>query len=312
MQSFRNILFVSRGFKDDTEALKQALSLARNNEGALTCLVACPEVPKGMIEYQEKIVATLREDMEAALGAVRGALKLERTQVPVAVVVETGDAPVVRIIQRVLRESHDLIVKDAEPRDDQKGYGAFDMHLLRKCPCPVWMCRPISKSRNEIRVGVAVDPESQERAGHDLSLRLLTLARSLADTCNGELEIISCWDFEYEGYLRHSPWGKVPEVEVQQAVAEARDNHHDALEALVEESGIVGTYHVHHFRGQPDKTIPHRTEELGLDILVMGTVARTGIAGFFIGNTAENVLQEIRCSLLALKPPGFASPVKAY
>lgn len=44
----------------------------------------------------------------------------------------------------------------------------------------------------------------------------------------------------------------------------------------------------------------------------MGTVARTGIPGFIIGNTAENILQKIDCSLLALKPLGFVSPVKAY
>jgi nucleotide-binding universal stress UspA family protein len=49
-----------------------------------------------------------------------------------------------------------------------------------------------------------------------------------------------------------------------------------------------------------------------IDILIMGTVARTGISGFIIGNTAENILQKIDCSLLALKPQGFVSPVKAY
>ncbi|HRE31359.1 MAG TPA: universal stress protein, partial [Candidatus Berkiella sp.] len=35
------------------------------------------------------------------------------------------------------------------------------------------------------------------------------------------------------------------------------------------------------------------------------------IPGFIIGNTAENVLQKISCSLLALKPNGFISPVKS-
>ncbi|MFO0070344.1 MAG: universal stress protein, partial [Alphaproteobacteria bacterium] len=30
------------------------------------------------------------------------------------------------------------------------------------------------------------------------------------------------------------------------------------------------------------------------------------------GNTAENILQKLSCSLLALKPNGFVSPVKAY
>lgn len=46
-------------------------------------------------------------------------------------------------------------------------------------------------------------------------------------------------------------------------------------------------------------------------MLVMGTVARTGVAGFFMGNTAENISQRISCSLFALKPKGFISPVKA-
>lgn len=49
-----------------------------------------------------------------------------------------------------------------------------------------------------------------------------------------------------------------------------------------------------------------------MDILVMGTVARTGIPGFIIGNTAENVFQKLSCSLMALKPQGFVSPMKAY
>jgi universal stress protein E len=42
----------------------------------------------------------------------------------------------------------------------------------------------------------------------------------------------------------------------------------------------------------------------------MGTVCRTGIAGLFIGNTAESILGEVSCSVLTLKPDGFETPVK--
>jgi nucleotide-binding universal stress UspA family protein len=38
------------------------------------------------------------------------------------------------------------------------------------------------------------------------------------------------------------------------------------------------------------------------DLVIMGTVCRTGVAGFFIGNTAENVLQQVDCSVLTVKP----------
>jgi nucleotide-binding universal stress UspA family protein len=46
----------------------------------------------------------------------------------------------------------------------------------------------------------------------------------------------------------------------------------------------------------------------GVELVVMGTVARAGIAGFLIGNTAERVLGKLPCSVLA-KPDGFVCPV---
>jgi len=45
------------------------------------------------------------------------------------------------------------------------------------------------------------------------------------------------------------------------------------------------------------------------DIVVMGTVARTGVPGFIMGNTAETILNQIDCSVLAIKPPDFITPV---
>ena len=42
----------------------------------------------------------------------------------------------------------------------------------------------------------------------------------------------------------------------------------------------------------------------------MGTVGRSGIDGVIIGNTAEKVLNRIECSVLALKPPGFVTPIR--
>lgn len=71
-------------------------------------------------------------------------------------------------------------------------------------------------------------------------------------------------------------------------------------------------YQVHHLREEVEEMIPNFVKDKKNDILVMGTVARTGIPGFIIGNTAENTFQELTCSLMALKPQEFISPVKAY
>ncbi len=62
-------------------------------------------------------------------------------------------------------------------------------------------------------------------------------------------------------------------------------------------------------RGVPDAVILKIADEAEPDLIVMGTVCRTGIPGFFIGNTAESILRQVRCSVLTVKPRGFKSSV---
>ena len=49
---------------------------------------------------------------------------------------------------------------------------------------------------------------------------------------------------------------------------------------------------------------------LQIGLVVMGTVARKGISGLLMGNTAEAILRSVDCSVLAVKPEGFVTPVK--
>ena len=61
----------------------------------------------------------------------------------------------------------------------------------------------------------------------------------------------------------------------------------------------------HLLKGSPSAIIPNLARTLRVDLIVMGTVARTGIPGLIIGNTAESILRDIDCSLLAVKPEGL-------
>ncbi|MGE3600210.1 MAG: universal stress protein, partial [Dehalococcoidia bacterium] len=56
--------------------------------------------------------------------------------------------------------------------------------------------------------------------------------------------------------------------------------------------------------------IPDFVVAEGIDLVVMGTVARAGIAGMLLGNTAERILRKLPCSVLTVKPDGFTSPVR--
>lgn len=311
MQRFKTILFVSQGLADESAALSQALSIARNNGASLTAMIVCPELPKAIQAYEAQYEQSLRGKFAEALAQSRAAVKVSEEEIPVPVTVERGKAPSVRIIQQVLRRNHDLVIKQAEPKDGGYGFKALDTDLLRKCPCPVWLSRPITRHRDEMQVAVAIDPEKTSPEGHDLSVSLLKLARSLADTCSGTLHIISCWHYEYEGALRHSPWISVSAEEADSLMQEAENEHGAALNAVIAESGIGGDIRIHHLHGRAETMIPHAVAELEIDIVVMGTVARVGIPGFFIGNTAENTVQRLGSALLALKPNGFVSPVNA-
>ena len=65
----------------------------------------------------------------------------------------------------------------------------------------------------------------------------------------------------------------------------------------------------HLMKGWASREVPALAKQISADVLVMGTVSRTGVPGFIMGNTAETILRQIDCSVLAIKPPDFKTPV---
>jgi nucleotide-binding universal stress UspA family protein len=61
--------------------------------------------------------------------------------------------------------------------------------------------------------------------------------------------------------------------------------------------------------GNPATVIPAFASDGAHDLLVLGSAARTGIRGFFLGNTAESILDNLECSCLVIKPNDFESPI---
>ncbi|SEA29969.1 universal stress protein [Microbulbifer marinus] len=310
MPNFHNVLYVSHATGDDSSGLLQALAIARNNHAAVKVLVVCPAVPEEFADYSQLCMDALKERVLESLSAVREELQLTEDQLDLEVEADCGSRPAERVIHRVLDEGYDLVIKNVEGRSQRKGFKAMDMELLRKCPCPVWLCRPITDPHKEIDVAVAVDPDCEEASAYDLAIRLLRWSRALADTCSGELHVISCWDYDVDEYLRHNFPLSASDEELDRATEAARSKHRSKLDVLIQASGIGGKLDVNHAIARPDRFIPLLIDEKKFDILVMGTVGRTGIPGFIMGNTAENILQKVRCSLLALKPSDFVSPVK--
>jgi len=73
-----------------------------------------------------------------------------------------------------------------------------------------------------------------------------------------------------------------------------------------DQRGLIRIGHVH--LGQTDLP-PQAVRKLAVDIVVMGTIGRSGLAGVVMGNTAEKVFSAVECSVVAVKPEGFQTDI---
>lgn len=301
-------------------ALQRAIALAVSNQASLTLIDIVDEIPADLLQVAITVVTptelcdiAVSEKREQLEEAVKLAAK-KGIEVKAKVLV---GKPFLEIIRQVLRNKHDLVIKCVEPAAGLKDvfYGSADMHLLRKCPCPVWITKPSDHGQYG-RILAAVDQDPEDAQKDQLNQPILELATSLALAESSELHIVHVWDLFAESFLR-SARSNYTDAEVDAMVEEEEGKRRRWLEQLVQEHGeAVGEEAVNYVmpqlhleKGRARHVVPIKVRDLNVELIVMGTVARTGIPGFFMGNTAESILNQIDCSVLAIKPPGFVSPV---
>jgi nucleotide-binding universal stress UspA family protein len=69
-------------------------------------------------------------------------------------------------------------------------------------------------------------------------------------------------------------------------------------------------HEVYLLKGEPGRLVPEVAAAREVQLIVMGTVSRSGVSGLLIGNTAEKILGQVDCAVLAVKPDGFVTPVR--
>ncbi|HHJ15380.1 MAG TPA: universal stress protein, UspA [Gammaproteobacteria bacterium] len=309
MQRFKNILLVLDPEAQETAALDKAVSLARQNAARLTLFSVVYRHPD-LRRYPDSVGESLMDPLVAERQQwLRGFLPTLQGQDigRVSVVVAAG-IPFLGIIREVLREQHDLVITTAEEKKGIRArvFGATSMHLMRKCPCPVWVVKR-AQARPYARILAAVDPSPYDPKRDSLSALVLQLAGSMARREAAGLHIVHVWHMFGESYVRR---GGMTGAEVEEAKALEKLQQKQRFDLLLGQSDVADLKPCLHFiEGYPDERIPELVVEQDIDLLVMGTVCRTGVAGFLIGNTAEEVLNQVDCSVLTLKPEGFVTPV---
>jgi universal stress protein E len=71
----------------------------------------------------------------------------------------------------------------------------------------------------------------------------------------------------------------------------------------------ISVVNTHVKEGLPETVIAQVAAELDAELVILGTIGRTGISAALIGNTAEHVIDQLNCDVLALKPDGYISPL---
>ncbi len=302
MHRFTNILFCPLGDKHNPAAARRVADLAARNDAELTLfgVIAEPSRLQRALHRADYIDA-IREAEARALTTKLARCAPDTTAGRIETRITAG-SPSLSIIERVLIADHDLVVVTTDEDDEDR---ADIKRLLRKCPCPVWVIRP-TRARVQ-RVLAAVNPEPSET---ELNRTILELASSMVDEYGGELHVVHAWKLYGEATIGSSAFMHTSAAEIDALLERERATHRQALDDLLTASGVESeSWRIHLEKGPPAEIVRAIVAKHRINLLVMGTVARTGVAGLIMGNTAEAVLNSVRCSVIAAKPPGFVSPL---
>ncbi len=301
---FRNVLVYTDGRPAGKRALGVGASIVKQAGGRLSVLhVAEPLGPAPAPDLD----AVLLDALAAAQGEELDRLRSVAHGMGVEASCEARSGrPFVEIIRACQRDHCDLVVKSVKGKR-RLGWpllGSTALHLVRKCPAPVWLVGeegdPLPR---RILALLASDPASDERQA--LDRRVLEVACSLAGAIGAELSVGAAWDAPGEGLLS----GRMSGEQVRAYVDEARRQAELGLgRALEPFAGTINPARVHLVRGVPFVELVGLAAQRA-DLVVIGTTPPSGGTAFLIREEAEEVIQRLETSIVAVKPEGFVSPV---
>jgi nucleotide-binding universal stress UspA family protein len=299
---FRRILVYVDGRPACERAVRVAAAIAARSGGKVDLLhVADPLAPPPEVEpsLQEAFVAEQVEELDRLRAVAQG------EGVTVGAEVRAG-RPFVELIRTALRDGCDLVVKAAKGRG-RLGWpllGSTAHHLVRKCPVPVWLVGPEGEPvPRRILALLASDPLSEER--RILDRQVLGVACSLAGATGARLGVGAAWDAPHEHALSRRLPAEAVKRYVEGARRQAEEGLRDALEPF---KGLVPADGVHLVRGVPYLELAELAGRQA-DLVVVGTAPPGAGSGFLIREEAEELINRLDTSIVAVKPEGFVSPV---
>jgi len=189
-------------------------------------------------------------------------------------------------------EPEALVLAAPESRHDI----AMTQRLMRISPCPVWILRPTRAKH--LRILAAVNPEPDEL---DLNLAIMAGATRMADELDAELYLFSAWELYGEQTMRRSAFIHTTVEEFDDMYSLREEVTRRGVNELAEMTPDPGRWNQLVSNGMAAPEILDAVRSNRINMLVMGTIGRSGLNGILMGNTAEEVAETVRCSLYSVR-----------
>ncbi len=128
----------------------------------------------------------------------------------------------------------------------------------------------------------------------DCSNKALQYAIPFAKQFNAKLILL----YVVQPYL---PVPEFPMVDVEPVLRQIRETGKKELEKLQRTVGNKIPLEIALREGTPYLEIINAVKELGIDLIILSTHGRTGLAHIFIGSTAERVVRHAGCPVLVVR-----------
>ena len=286
MERLRTIIAVIDPSEEKQISLEKALPLARKTKANIIAYL-CDYLP-----HEKMTKATsVREGRKTFVAERKAWLQgiidtLDTSDVMVEVKVEYGKFWYTAVLRAASRLRGDLIIKSTEKHSKSKRLltKTSDYTLLRRSPCPVLLARD-SQPWQQGKLLAALDLESEDEGHFRLNSSIMHKAHFFHDLLGLDVHIVSACN---------------PKGEFAQLSAD--DSLDDGLTPAeqVGEYFDVPTDHIQLIDGPAVDVITKTAKDMSPDMIIIGTVARTGVKGILVGNTAERILDGIDCDILAI------------
>jgi len=310
MNNYSNILVFIDIDKASQPALERAVSIAQSETGAkITLFLCCYDLTFEMTtlssaDERQAMQRIVIKENEEWLNTIAAPYKEQGLDLRCEV--HWHHRPFQAAIIEVLKNNHDLVVKSTHQHSKLSAilFTPTDWNLLRKCPAPVLLVKHHSWPVNG-NILCAIDCKSiQDDDHHQLNKQILKEAAAMAEIVSANIHIVNAYPSPPMNIML-----ELPEFDPINYEDGLKKFHQKTLNDYAQRLELPKKQ-VHLAQGLPEDVISQVAEEIDAQLVILGTVGRSGLSATLLGHTAEQVIDNLDCDLLALKPAGFISPIK--